>query len=194
LVDTPYVYNGIWTSCDVNEDGLTDYLLNVKGTDPSNWEPYQFNEDSLVDRNKRGFILVINRGDYFETDIRNYDCFPSENEDGGSSFPPELIIETNNKSLTINYEREVFGSWAYEFIYKKDNYVLTSYSRSMYRWGFFVKSQHFDFVNHKLKVYKLQRNSNMEDRKEESDDQYMTIYYSYYKIKPIMITDIVNID
>lgn len=170
LVDTPYVYNGIWTSCDVNEDGLTDYLLNVKGTDSSNWEPYLFNEDSLVDRNKRGFILVINRGDYFETDIRNYDCFPSEND--RLNYPKEFDIWASKNSLLIEYWQVRYGSWKYEFIYRSGNYVLISFNRHYTNGPLLEKIQDFDLDNNRLRVYKLQHNSYLQERGGVDDDKY----------------------
>ncbi|MCR5697336.1 MAG: hypothetical protein K6G73_10235 [Marinilabiliaceae bacterium] len=194
LVDTPYVYRGILDSCDVNEDGLTDYLLSIQGTDPDGWGPYQYKEDSLVNKNARGFILVINKGDYFETDIRNNSCFPSDNEDGGVYFPPDLEISSAKNSLTVRYWHGRYGSWGYEFLYQNGNYVLISYSRSYSNGPLLEKSQYFDLVNNKLSIYKLQNDKYIDDREEVGDDKYMTIYYRLDETKPILITDIVNID
>lgn len=194
LVDTPYVYRGILDSCDVNEDGLTDYLLSIQGTDPDGWGPYKFHEDSLVNKNARGFILVINKGDYFETDIRNNSCFLSDNEDGNGYWPPEVDISSFRKRLRIECRLNRYGSWEYEFLYKNGNYVLISYSRSYRNGPLLEKSQYFDLVNNKLSVYKLQNDKYVDDREEVEDDKYMTIYYRLDETKPILITDIVNID
>ena len=46
-------------------------------------------------------MLVINRGKYFETDVRNNSCFTSDSEYGGVYFAPELEFSSKGKQISI---------------------------------------------------------------------------------------------
>lgn len=49
--------------------------------------------DEKVDRNRRGIIVLLSNIEGFDVAVKNYNCFESENEDGGVYFPPQLSIE-----------------------------------------------------------------------------------------------------
>jgi hypothetical protein len=73
---------------DLNKDGLEDAVLIIKGTDKS--KIIQDEDRGTLDRNRRGIIVLLNKGNYYELASKNYSCFSSENEDGGAYFAPEL--------------------------------------------------------------------------------------------------------
>ena len=67
---------------DLNKDGLDDSILIIKGTNKEKFVENTF--DSVVDRNRRGIIILFNKGNHYEVATKNYDCFSSQNEDGGA--------------------------------------------------------------------------------------------------------------
>lgn len=106
---------GAWDEIkgDLNKDGLEDVVLIIKGTDKS--KIIQDESRGKLDRNRRGIIVLFNKGDHYELAAKNYDCFSSENEDGGVYFAPELYLEIKNGNLYINYGHGRYGNWGYTF-------------------------------------------------------------------------------
>lgn len=106
---------GAWDDIkgDLNKDGLEDVVLIIKGTDKS--KIIQDESRGKLDRNRRGIIVLFNKGDHYELAAKNYDCFSSENEDGGVYFAPELYLEIKNGNLYINYGHGRYGNWGYTF-------------------------------------------------------------------------------
>ncbi|SEQ83888.1 hypothetical protein [Epilithonimonas lactis] len=98
---------------DLNKDGLEDVVLIIKGTDKS--KIIQHESRGKLDRNRRGIIVLFNKGDHYDLAAKNYDCFSSENEDGGVYFAPELYLEIKNGNLYINYGHGRYGNWGYTF-------------------------------------------------------------------------------
>lgn len=98
---------------DLNNDGLEDVVLIIKGTDKS--KIIQDESRGKLDRNRRGIIVLFNKVDHYELAAKNYDCFSSENEDGGVYFAPELYLEIKNGNLYINYGHGRYGNWGYTF-------------------------------------------------------------------------------
>src|SRR6187402_2481047 len=66
---------------DLNKDGIEDIVLIIKGTDKSKIIKDKYRGE--LDRNRRGIIILFNKKDHYELASKNYDCFSSENEDGG---------------------------------------------------------------------------------------------------------------
>lgn len=112
-------------SGDLNKDGLDDYILIVKGTDKEFIERSQWGE--IVDRNHRGIIVVLNKGNHYEKVVDNPTCFLSEVEDGGVYFAPELSIEIQRNTLKINYLHGRYGSWGYTFRYQNNTFEKIGY-------------------------------------------------------------------
>lgn len=98
---------------DLNKDGLEDVVLIIKGTDKSKIIQHEYR--GKLDRNRRGIIVLFNKEDHYELAAKNYDCFSSENEDGGVYFAPELYLEIKNGNLYINYGHGRYGNWGYTF-------------------------------------------------------------------------------
>ena len=71
---------------DLNKDGIEDCVLIIKGTDTSKIITDEYR--GKLDRNRRGIIVLFNKKDHYELAVKNYNCFSSENEDGGVYFAP----------------------------------------------------------------------------------------------------------
>ncbi len=111
---------------DLNKDGKEDIVLIIKGTDPAKWEMHDLLEEE-VDRNRRGIMILFNRGEDYERVLSNEDCFSSENEDGGVYFPPELSVRINNGKLYLDYGHGRYGHWTYNFRYQQEDFKLIGY-------------------------------------------------------------------
>ncbi len=112
---------------DLNEDGIDDCVLLIKGTDPGKIVINRFNEE--VDRNRRGIIVLFNKNNLYELVVKNYACFYSENEDGGVYFPPELIISIEHEKLYFNYGHGRYGYWKYTFRFQNSDIELIGYDK-----------------------------------------------------------------
>ena len=113
---------------DLNKDGNEDFVLIIKGTNKDNFVENQFNEK--VDRNRRGIIILFKKNDHYEVAIKNYDCFASENEDGGVYFSPEMSIEISKGNLYVHYSHGRYGYWQYTFRYQNSDFELIGYDES----------------------------------------------------------------
>ena len=75
---------------DLNKDGLDDCILIIKGTNKENIIQHEYRGE--LDRNRRGIIVLFKKNDSYELAVKNYDCFSSENEEGGVYYAPELDV------------------------------------------------------------------------------------------------------
>ncbi|WP_228438727.1 hypothetical protein [Chryseobacterium pennae] len=110
---------------DLNKDGLEDIVLIIKGTDKS--RVIKDENRGELDRNRRGIIVLLNKGNYYELASKNYNCFSSENEDGGVYFAPELSVSIEKGNLHIDYGHGRYGSWGYTFRYQNGDMELIGY-------------------------------------------------------------------
>ncbi|WP_418512130.1 hypothetical protein [Corallibacter sp.] len=113
---------------DLNNDGLEDCVLIIKKTDSSHIVLNRF--DKKVDKNRRGIIVLFKNEKGYEFVDKNYNCFSSENEDGGVYFAPELWIEIKNKKLYVHYGHGRYGYWEYTFRFQNSNFELIGYDSS----------------------------------------------------------------
>jgi len=116
------------TSGDLNKDGLEDKVLIIKGTDKS--KVIQDEYRGSLDRNRRGIIVLFNKKDHYELAVKNYDCFSSENEDGGVYFAPELSVEIRKGNLYVHYGHGRYGYWFYTFRLKDADFELIGFDES----------------------------------------------------------------
>lgn len=144
LMPKGYIFNGIFSSCDVNKDGKTDYLLAIegpysdkeieywekekstKGKEKTGNEDEEENYDSeeAPEHAKEGIMLVINEGDTsYVSDIWNSGCF--YDVDGGNYTAPELSVFANKDTLEIHYGHGRYGYRKYTFMYRNGNFQLT---------------------------------------------------------------------
>lgn len=113
---------------DLNKDGIDDCILIIKGTDKEYVVTNRFDEQ--VDRNRRGIIVLFKKNNSYELTLRNYDCFDSENEDGGVYFPPQLSIDVKRGNLYVKFGHGRYGSWQYTFRYQNSDFELIGYDSS----------------------------------------------------------------
>ena len=97
-------------SGDLNKDGLEDCVLIIKATRKDGFE--RDYEGKLIDRNRRGIIVLFSEEKGYKVAVKNYNCFSSENEDGGNYFSPELgvIIRIVSYIYIITMVDMVIGS------------------------------------------------------------------------------------
>lgn len=114
-------------SGDLNNDSIIDCVLLIKATDKSKiiLDKYR----GKLDCNRRGIIVLFNKIDHYELALKNYNCFSSENEDGGVYLPPELSIEIKKENLYAHYGHGRYGYWKYTFRYQDSDFVLIGYDQ-----------------------------------------------------------------
>lgn len=113
---------------DLNKDGIEDCVLIIKGTNKNLIIKDEYR--GHLDRNRRGIIILLNKNDYYELAVKNYDCFSSENEDGGVYFAPDLSIEIKKGNLIIHYGHGRYGYWKYTFRFQNSAFELIGYDQS----------------------------------------------------------------
>ena len=116
---------------DLNKDGLKDCIIIIKGTDKK--QIVKSESRGELDRNRRGIIVLLNKNDNYELAVENFDCFSSENEDGGVYFAPELSVEIEKSNLFIHYSHGRYGYWRYAFRFQNSDFELIGYDASSSR-------------------------------------------------------------
>lgn len=143
---------------DLNKDGVADKVLLIKGTDKGAYEKNEFSE--LVDRNRRGLVVLFKKGEQYELVLKNANCFSSENEDGGVYYAPELSLEIAKGNLYIHYAHGRYGYWKYTFRYRNSDFYLIGYDSS--EGGAVVENEtSINFLSKKKQV-KVNTNENAE--------------------------------
>lgn len=143
---------------DLNKDGIEDCVLIIKGTDRNQIITDEYR--GQLDRNRRGIIVLLNKKEHYELAVKNYDCFSSENEDGGVYFPPELSVEIKNGNLFVHYGHGRYGYWQYNFRYQDSDFELIGYESS--NGGAVIDSEtSINFLS-KKKQEKMNTNENAE--------------------------------
>ena len=115
-------------SGDLNKDGLEDCVLIIKATRKDGFE--RDYEGKLIDRNRRGIIILFTEKDGYKLASKNYNCFSSENEDGGNYFSPELGVIIKDSKLYLHYYHGRYGYWEYCFRYQNSDFMLIGYEAS----------------------------------------------------------------
>jgi hypothetical protein len=157
---------------DLNKDGLNDCVLIIKNTDTANIVTNRF--DKKVDRNRRGIIVLFKTEKGYQLADINFDCFSSENEDGGVYFPPELGIEIKNNKLYFLYGHGRYGYWKYTFRFQKSNFELIGYDSSSDRGPITMSETSINFLTRK-KLIKENINKNDEGGEENFKETWSDI-------------------
>lgn len=113
---------------DLDKDGIDDCVLVIKGTNKSKIVADE--NRGKLDRNRRGIIVLLNKKTHYERLVKNYDCFSSENEDGGVYYAPELSIEIKKGNLYISYGHGRYGGWRFTFRLQHADFELIGYDQS----------------------------------------------------------------
>jgi hypothetical protein len=156
---------------DLNKDGVADKVLLIKGTDKGAYEKNEFGE--MVDRNRRGIIVLFKKDNQYQIVLKNLNCFSSENEDGGVYYAPELSLEINKGNLYIHYAHGRYGYWKYTFRYRNSDFYLIGYDSS--EGGEVVeKETSINFIS-KKKQEKVNTNESAEGGDEEFRETWTNI-------------------
>lgn len=143
---------------DLNNDGIDDCILIIKGT-----EKKQIIKDKyrgILDRNRRGIIVLFKEDENYKAVVENYNCFSSENEDGGNYYAPELYVYVEKGNLFVNYGYGRYGYWKYNFKYQVSNFNLIGYDSS--NGGVVIESEmSINFLS-KKKLEKININKSAE--------------------------------
>jgi hypothetical protein len=111
---------------DLNKDGKEDVVILIKETLKSGFQKDQW-EENIVDKNRRGLIVLLAKKEGYTEYAKNLTCFSSEFEDGGVYYPPELLIEIKRGSLFLNYAHGRYGYWHYQFKIQNNELLLIGY-------------------------------------------------------------------
>lgn len=172
-------------SGDLNRDGLKDMVLIIKDTQEKNVVKNRFGE--MVDRNRRGIVILFQTESGFKQVILNKRCFESENEDGGAYYPPELDASIDHNKLFITYNHGRYGSWRYTFRYQNNDFVLIGYDRTD-RSGPIINSEiSINFLTKKKKEV-----LNMKDNIEEGGEEEFKEFWSDIKDRELIRLSKIN--
>lgn len=149
---------------DLNKDGLEDVVLIIKATDEAGFGENQFGD--IVDKNRRGILMLFNTGNAYELVLLNNDCFSSENEDGGVYFAPELLVDIEKGNLYIRYAHGRYGHWWYTFRFQNNDFELIGYDAAEHYGPIVNRETSINFSTQR----KLVR-ENVNDFTEESGDE-----------------------
>jgi hypothetical protein len=167
---------------DLNNDGVEDVVLIVKGTDKNQIITDEYR--GTLDRNRRGIIILFKKNNLYELALKNDDCFSSENEDGGVYYAPELSIEIKQSKLYVSYSHGRYGYWEYTFRYQLSGFELIGYDQSDIE-----KETSINFLS-KRKLEKVNTNENAVGGDEVFKETWKTIKTN----KRINLAEIENFD
>lgn len=172
---------------DLNKDGLDDYILIIKDTKKENWEKDQWGT-AIVDKNRRGIIIALNNGSYYQQHVINYSCFASENEDGGVYFAPEMSAYINDRgNLIIHYAHGRYGYWKYVFRFQNDIFELIGYESHACRGPI---TEEIISINFSTKKKKISTNISEDEENEKWKHAWSDVEYG----EPINLENITGFD
>ena len=162
---------------DLNNDKQEDCILIIKRTNKKNIVTNRF--DEVVDRNRRGIIILFKTENGFQKVTENLSCFSSENEDGGVYYAPELSFEVKRGNLVIHYAHGRYGWWKYTFRFQDSKFKLIGYDET--NGGVVIRSEtSINFLTKK----KLVRENTNEDA--EGGDEVFKDTWSKIKIDTLL--------
>ncbi|MBB4800957.1 hypothetical protein HNP37_000996 [Flavobacterium nitrogenifigens] len=172
---------------DLNKDGKEDIILIIKGTDKNKVIQHEYRGE--LDRNRRGIIALLQKNNGYELAVKNYDCFSSENEEGGVYYAPELDFEIKNGNLYVNYAHGRYGYWNYTFRYQNSDFELI---------GFDSSSSNGPVVDSDLSINFLTRtkvvNENINENAENEGEVFKKTVTKIRKNKLIKLSEIKDFD
>lgn len=136
---------------DLNEDGLKEVVLLIKATDTSKIVANRFHK--IVDRNRRGIVVLFKTSKGYKLVAQNNECFESENEEGYGYYPPQLKVEIENTQLLIQYKHGKYGYWTYTFMYIEEALRLTRYDRTSAVGPTIVTELAIDFIKNEKRSW-----------------------------------------
>lgn len=160
---------------DLNKDGVDDCIIIMKGIDKNNIVDVEVS--GKVDRNRRGILVLLKDKKNYKYVLRNYDCFSSENEDGGVYFAPELSISIEKGNVVVHYSHGRYGAWWYTFKLRNSDLELIGYDAHDSRGPVTNRITSINFLT-KKKQTQININENA-----EGDDEIFKEIWEDIKIK-----------
>lgn len=145
---------------DLNKDTFDDCVLIIKGTDKSKFVTDERRGE--LDRNRRGIIVLFKVDNGYQLASKNYDCFSSENEDGGVYYAPELSVEIIKGKLNVTYSHGRYGYWDFTFRFQNKDFELIGYDSSSNRGPTVLSETSINFST-KIKIVKVNTNQDDDD-------------------------------
>ncbi|MDA6068072.1 hypothetical protein NJT12_00445 [Flavobacterium sp. AC] len=145
---------------DLNKDKIEDCVLIIKGTNKSEIVKDEYRGE--LDRNRRGIIVLLNKNKGYELAVKNYDCFSSENEEGGVYFAPELGVEITKGKLFVHYAHGRYGYWRYMFRLQNSDLELIGYDASSNHGPTVLTETSINFLTRK-KIVNENANPNIDE-------------------------------
>ena len=172
---------------DLNKDGIEDVVVVAQETFNEKFMPFSDGCDEstkddkwcqIVNKNRRGVVVLLSNGDKYEAAVTKRDIFESPNEDGGAYFPPELAVEIKNSELKFFYSYGKYRYWEYVFALDGKDFKLVRYFSSDNNGPVPEYIVLMDFINHRLdKSANLLYHGNEEyKRYEECIEKYKSLY------------------
>ncbi|MEO8239528.1 MAG: hypothetical protein ABI576_15605 [Flavobacterium sp.] len=171
---------------DLNKDGLEDCVVIIKGTKKENVITDEYR--GKPDRNRRGIIVLFKESGNYIQAVKNYDCFSSENEDGGVYFAPELDVSIEKGKLYVHYGHGRYGYWSYTFRFQNNDFELIGYDSSSNTGPVVNSETSINFLT-KKKVTKINTNEEAESGDEIFEEKKENI-----KTKLIKLSEIKDFD
>lgn len=171
---------------DLNKDGQEDCILVVKGTDKENFSENRSGE--IVDRNRRGIIVLFLKDNRYDLTIKNLDCFSSENEDGGVYFAPDLSVYIEKGNLYFHYGHGRYGYWRYTFRVHSKDFELIGYDQSDNSGPVVNRQISVNFLT-KRKLERINKNT-----RESGDEVFEEAWYDIKMDQRIKLSEIEDFD
>lgn len=173
----------------LNKDNLKDCILIIKATDKTKivFDEYQHK----VDRNRRGIIVLFNDKWKYQLVVKNYECFSSENEDGGVYMPPDLSVEITKEKLYLHYAHGRYGYWRYIFKFKNSDFELIEYDSSS-SYGPIVNTE--TSINFLTKRKLIKENINESDNQESGDEIFKETWLNIKVDKLVKLSSVKDFD
>ena len=142
---------------DLNKDGIADLIWIIKDSKEERIVENGFGD--MVDRNRRGIMVLLGSNNGYQLAFENRNCFSSENEDGGVYFPPDLWLYVERGNLYVHYGHGRYGYLRYIFRYTDRDFELIGYDSSN-NFGPVVNSK--TSINYLTKKMQTLTNTNMD--------------------------------
>ena len=205
---------------DLNKDGIEDVAVVTQETFKDKFLPFSDGCDEstkddkwcqIVNKNRRGIVILLSNGDKYEAVVTKRDIFESPHEDGGVYYPPELAVEINNSELKFFYGHGRYGHWGYVFALDGKDFKLVRYFSSDNNGPVPEYIVQMDFINHRLdksanllyhgnEEYKryeecIEKYKSLNDAQEEDDYDGTFIRKTYeLKTQEILLSKVKKVD
>jgi hypothetical protein len=137
---------------DLNGDGLRDCVMLIKKTDTAMIKLNQ--NGQKVDRNRRGILVLFKNDKGYHLVDKNYECFSSENEDGGVYYAPELSITIEDKKLKLYYGHGRYGNFTFIFKFQNQIFELIGYEQTDLQGPYILQEKSINFLTRKKLIRK----------------------------------------